>query len=107
MSPGVSKYGAGNGNILAFTGTNYKIYKGGQVIKSGQFTVVQDTTVEESVCLLFPKGQYTSRVEYADSAVGKIFYQVVGSKLTFYAGCYAYDAGHSEVYERISGSEVG
>jgi len=43
-------------------------------------------------------------VVYADSTAGKIFYQVEGSKLTFYTGCYAIDAGHREVYERISGS---
>lgn len=107
MNPYVSKYEAGNGNILAFAGTNYKIYKGGQVIKSGQYTVVRDTTVGTSVCLIFPKGQYTSRVVYADSTAGKIFYQVEGSKLTFYTGCYAIDAGYRQVYERISGSGAG
>ncbi|MBN8850784.1 MAG: hypothetical protein BGO55_30210 [Sphingobacteriales bacterium 50-39] len=103
MNPEISKYGVGNGNILAFTGNNYKIYKDGRVIKSGQFSIVQDATVETSVCLILPKGEYTSRIVYADSTAGKIFYQVTGNKLRFYAGCYAYDAGHSEVYERVSG----
>jgi hypothetical protein len=107
MNPVVSQYGAGNGNIVAFTGTSYKIYKGGQVIKSGQFTVVQDATVETNVCLVLPKGEYTSRVVYADSTQGKIFYQVKGDRLTFYSGCYAYDAGHSEVYARVVGSGDG
>ena len=106
MSPGSIQYAAGNGNIVAFAGTSYKIYKGGQVIKSGQFSVVQDDSVETSVCLVFPKGEYTSRVVYADSSTTKIFYQVKGDKLTFYSGCYAYDAGHSEVYQRVEGTSV-
>ena len=50
-----TQYAAGNGNIVAFAGTSYKIYKSGQVIKSGQFSVVQDDSVETSVCLVFPK----------------------------------------------------
>jgi len=106
MSPGSIQYAAGNGNIVAFAGTSYKIYKSGQVIKGGQFSVVQDDSVETSVCLVFPKGEYTSRVVYTDSSATKIFYQVKGDKLTFYSGCYALDAGHSEVYQRVEGTSV-
>ncbi|HVU58933.1 MAG TPA: hypothetical protein VHD83_27920 [Puia sp.] len=103
MNPSLGQYGPGNGNILEFTGNNYKIHKDGQVIKSGQFTVLQDHTVQESVCLVFPKGEYVNRIVYDTSySANKIFYQVEGDKLTFYSGCYAYDAGHSEVYERVA-----
>jgi hypothetical protein len=103
MNSNLDKYAAGNGNILDFTATDYKIYKPGSVIKSGQFTVVQDTTVSTSVCLVFPKGEYTNRIIYdSNYAATKIFYQVDGDKLTFISGCYADDAGHSEVYERVS-----
>ena len=103
MNPKSEIYAAGNGNILDFTGTNYKIYKSGSVIKNGQFTVVQDTTVSTSVCLIFPKGEYISRIIYdSNYTATKIFYQIGGDRLTFISGCYAYDAGHSEVYERVS-----
>jgi hypothetical protein len=98
MTPGQTIYAPGNGNILAFSGSTYKIYQSGVLVKSGQFSVVQDTTVTESVCLVLPKGEYTNRIIYSDSATIKIFYQVEGNKLTFYSGCYAYDGGHSEVY---------
>jgi hypothetical protein len=103
MNPKTDKYAAGNGNILDFTGSNYKIYKPGSVIKSGQFTIVQDATVSTSVCLVFPAGEYTSRIIYdSNYAATKIFFQVEGDRLTFISGCYAYDAGYSEVYERVS-----
>ena len=104
MMPGSTQYAAGNGNIVEFSGAGYKIYKGGLVVKSGQYTVVQDASVDTSVCLVFPKGKYTSRVVYADSTAAKIFYQVEGDMLTFYSGCYALDAGHREEYQRVSGS---
>ena len=107
LNPILYKYAAGNGNILDFTGTNYKIYKSGSVIKSGQFAVVQDTTVSISVCLVIPKGQYTNRLIYdSNYAATKIFYQIGGDSLTFYSGCYACDAGHSEVYVRVSKSSA-
>lgn len=102
-NPTLYKFAAGNGNILDFTGTNYKIYKSGAVIKSGQFIVVKDTTVSTSVCLVFPKETYTNRVIYdSNFAATKIFYQIEGDSLTFFSGCYAYDAGHSEMYIRVS-----
>jgi hypothetical protein len=104
MNPVLSRFEAGNGNKIAFGNTGYKIFKDGLVVKSGQFNVVQDTTVEASVCILVPDGKFTNRVVYADSTMAKIFYQVEGNKLTFLTGCYAYDAGHSEVYERVSES---
>jgi hypothetical protein len=106
MTPNIDKYAVGNGNILDFTGTNYKIYKPGSAIKSGQFTVVQDTTVSTSVCLVFPNEEYINRIIYdSNYAATKIFYQVEGGRLTFISGCYAYDAGHREVYERVSSTE--
>lgn len=101
-------YPAGNGNIIAFTGTDYKMYKSGSVVKSGQFTVVPDATVSTSVCLVFPANQFTNRIIYdSDLAATKVFYQVAGDSLTLISGCYAYDAGHSEVYARISNFDFG
>jgi len=102
MNPAVTQYAAGNGNILEFTDTAYKIYKAGSPIQSGQYTVLQDTTVSANVCLAFPKGRYPNRIIYdSNFAAAKIFYQVAGDSLKFISGCYAIDAGHSEVYVRI------
>ncbi|HEY4206232.1 MAG TPA: hypothetical protein VGM31_05460 [Puia sp.] len=101
MNPQASQYPAGNGNIVELKDGNYKIYKGGQVIKSGHYSSIADATVGDNVCLVLPKGQYTNRIAYEDSTTLKIFYQVQGNTLSFYAGCYAYDAGHQEIFERV------
>lgn len=99
--PGSTKYAPGNGNILDYSGTNYMIYRPGQPTKTGSFKIVADLTASENICLLLPKGKFTNRLIYdANDSTAKIFYQVDGDKLTFYSGCYAYDAGHSETYER-------
>src|SRR5690242_8195264 len=77
MNPNTSKYSPGNGNKLDFTGTDYKIYKSGQLIKSGQFTVIQDSTVEDYVCLVLPKGQYTNRLIYdSNYTATKVFFHI-------------------------------
>jgi hypothetical protein len=103
MSAEPIAYPPGNGNVLAFSGTSYIIYKSGQLNKSGHFTVVPDSTASTNVCLVFPKGEYTNRLIY-DSvfAATKLFYQIDGDRLIFYSGCYAYDAGQSQAYQRVA-----
>ncbi len=97
------KYPAGNGDLLSFDKGSYTKSKAGQVVKNGQFAVVQDTTIAANVCLLFPTGRYTNRLIYDNNTdTTKIFFEVNGNKLRFYSGCYAYDAGHSEIYERVA-----
>lgn len=101
--PESTKYPAGNGNLLSYDNGSYTKHKDWQVVKTGQFTVVQDTTIVTNVCLLFPKGTYTNRLIYDNNTdTTKIFFEVNGNKLRFYSGCYAYDAGHSEIYERVA-----
>ena len=102
MNPAVSKYPAGNGNLIIFTNDTYEFRKDGQVVKSGKYKVVADTSVEQSVCLVFPKGEYAQRVSYDGKAEPKYFFQIVGKKLSFVSGCYAYDAGHREEYEKVN-----
>lgn len=98
----VKMHPAGNGNILSYHAGGYTWRTGGQVVKTGQFTVVQDTTIVSNVCLLFPEGTYTNRLIYDNNTdTTKIFFEVHGNKLRFYSACYAYDAGHSELYEKI------
>ena len=103
MHPGEQLYAPGNGHILHFTGDRYVIYQSGLALKSGQYVTVRDSTVEASVCLVFPKGQFTSRIIYdSDYTAIKTFYDIENNTLTFYSGCYAYDAGQREVYARVS-----
>lgn len=100
MNPSITYYPAGNGNILQFDSSTCKIYTNGQPTKTTKYSIVADTTVEQSVCLIFPKDQYRNRIIF-DSIYQNKFLQISGNKLSFVSGCYAYDAGHNEVYERI------
>ncbi|HEY9364328.1 MAG TPA: hypothetical protein VIQ00_13765 [Chitinophagaceae bacterium] len=101
MNPVVNNYSEGNGNIIKFSETNYEMYENGQLKKSGPYSVLEDTTVEETVCLVFPDGQFTNRIIYDnDYNASKIFLEISGNKLSFVSGCYAVDAGHRSEYER-------
>ena len=103
MIPGATNYPPGNGNVLKFTEDTYIISKNGQVVKSGKYLLVEDTTVEESVCLIMPKDEYTNRLVYdGDFSATKVFIEISGKRLKFVSGCYALDAGHKEEYETLA-----
>jgi hypothetical protein len=99
--PAGTNHAAGNGNLIKFTNSTYEKYTDGQLVKSGTYSVIKDSTVEESVCLTFPEDPFTHRIIYDnDYSATKEFIEIVGNKLTFISGCYAVDAGHSSVYEK-------
>lgn len=100
MMPGVTTYAAGNGNKLVFTTEGYQLYTNGQLAKSGNYNIVSDSTVQKSVCLVFPAGQFANRIVYDGDNSHKAFFELAGNKLTFVEGCYAVDAGHQSQYER-------
>jgi hypothetical protein len=92
----------GNGNLLVIKDNKYAWYANGQTVKSGTFTTMEDTTAQENVCLIIPKDQFTRRIVYDTSySKPKTFYDIRDGKLSFVSGCFAYDAGHKEVYRRV------
>ena len=101
MNPTTNNYPRGNGNLLKFTNDSYEIYKNNQLVQSGYYTIVNDSTVEENVCLVFSAGRFTNRIiydgNYNDS---KQFIEISNNKLTFISGCYALDDGHTSEYEK-------
>ncbi|MDB5246638.1 MAG: hypothetical protein JWQ40_1032 [Segetibacter sp.] len=98
-------YPAANGNILKFTGSNYESFTDGQLVKRGTYSIVSDTTVEASVCLVLPAGEFRNRIIYDnDDQSTKVFIQITGNKLSIISGCYAVDAGHRRDYEKQSGN---
>lgn len=102
MMPGIANHLPGNGNILKFTDTDYKVYAKGQQVKKGHYTIVADSTIEQSVCLVFPSGQFSNRIVYdGNQGENKMFLQIINNRLTFISGCYAYDAGSSTEYDRL------
>jgi len=102
MVPNATDYPSGNGNILEFTASTYKQYSNGQVVKSGSYTLADDNTVSQSVCLLIDNGRYSHRIVFdGDVNADKTFVEVKDGKLGFISGCYAVDAGHTSEYRRI------
>ncbi len=102
MNPNISVLPPGNGHILQFNATDYKRFEAGQLVKTGNYEIVEDPTVESSVCLLFPIGQFTNRIVYDnDTTAEKQFMHILDRRLVIVAGCYALDAGHRLEYEKI------
>ena len=100
MMPGEQVYAPGNGNMLKFDGGHYERYVNGSLTKAGEYEIVSDKTVGQSVCLEMPVGQFTNRIIYDSNTTSeKVFIQIVNNKLTFISGCYALDGGHSSEYE--------
>ena len=105
MLPTPFNYPVGNGTVLKFTDTTYESYDKGTFVKSGNYTIVKDSTFEENICMLPEPGMFSHRIIYdGNSTTTKRFIQVIGNKLIFMSGCYAVDAGTYTQYEKISES---
>jgi hypothetical protein len=95
----VINYPPGNGNIITFTDLTYSKYANGGLIKSGHYTIVQDTSVMEATGILIAPGQYTNRIIF-DNDPRKIFIEILNNKLTFLSGFFPTDGGSSMTYRR-------
>jgi len=105
MMPGEQLHSPGNRNMLKFDNGQYEQYVNGALTKSGEYEIVSDNTVGQSVCLEMPDGQFASRIIYDNETTSeKVFIQVSNNTLTFISGCYALDGGHSSEYERQDSS---
>jgi hypothetical protein len=96
MTPTIN-YASGNGNILKFTATDYQVYNNGQLVKSGKYAIIKDTTALAGECLdinlsriIYDHNRYDSkRIQLASN-----------NRLTFLSGCSAFDSGSFKEYER-------
>ena len=97
----VSDYPPGNGRTIRFSGNKYEKRENGQVIQSGEFSIVSDATASESTCMNIASGQFTNRIIY-DNAINaqKVFIQLTGDQLIFMSGCFALDGGVALTYVR-------
>lgn len=103
MNPEIGNFNPGNGNILKFGISEYEKYDAGQLVKKGEYAIVPDPTVESSVCLLFPVGQFTNRIVYDNgNAAQKQFIEIDKNRLVIVSGCYSIDAGYRVEYEKIA-----
>jgi hypothetical protein len=95
-------YSSGNGNILKFSDSTYEKYTNNNLVKSGQYIIIEDTSVVAEVGLLIPSGQFTHRIIYDnDFSSHKTFIQISDNKLTFLSGFFPLDGGSNVLYQRI------
>lgn len=95
-------YSSGNGNILKFSNSTYEKYTNNNLIKSGYYVIIEDTSVVAEVGLVIPSGQFNHRIVYDnDFASRKTFIQVSNDKLTFLSGFFPLDGGSNVLYQKI------
>ena len=82
-------YSAGNDSLLKFTDKTYSVSIKGQLIKSGTYSVAEDSFN----LLPVPGGKFTHRIDYQDSTQQKIFFRVNGDTLIFVTGKFEVDGG--------------
>ncbi|HEY8661645.1 MAG TPA: hypothetical protein VFF80_02610 [Bacillota bacterium] len=88
---GATNYPKGNGRILKFTATSYQIYSNGQILKSGTYELVKDSS--------YILGKTAQRIIYDNEQNSvRSFVEVVSATLTLTLD--AYDAP-SALYLRI------
>jgi hypothetical protein len=93
-------YPPGNDSLLKFTATNYLIYSKGQLIKSGTYIIVNDSSFD---ALVVPAGQFTRRIILdGDTTSYKKFFQITGKTLTIISGVFAWDSGSKVEFERLT-----
>lgn len=88
---GMIQYPRGNGYLLKYQATDYQLYKGDTLIKSGQYRVVRDT--------LFGSSQLLNRIIYDGDNNGiRTFFNISHDTLHFRID--AYDAPSND-YVRV------
>jgi hypothetical protein len=98
----VITYPTGNGDFLVITDSTYAYYGARNLVKSGTYTIIDDATVEQNVCLVIPDDQFTRRIVFDNNySTPKVFVDIRDGKLSFISDCYALDAGHKSVYRHI------
>jgi hypothetical protein len=100
---GLKNYAPGNGNLIKFTDSTYKFYSNNTLVKSGIYTTTADDSAAETLCLQLPENEYTNRIIYDNASDStKVFFDLDNNVLKMISGCFAYDAGSSQQYERIN-----
>jgi hypothetical protein len=98
MTPTIP-YSSGNDSILKFTATTWLRYSKGSLVKSGTYTIVNDSSFN---ALVVPAGQFTHRIIYdGDTTSHKQFFQITGKTLSIVSGVFALDYGSYTEYELV------
>jgi len=97
----IINYPLGNGNIIQFKDSLYAKYTNGNIVKSGYYVIIQDTSVVSEVGLIIPAGKFTNRIIFDNDLISKkTFIQILNNKLTFLSGFFPTDGGSDISYIR-------
>jgi hypothetical protein len=98
----VYTYQTGNGNKVVFSDSTFTTYVNGVLNKQGQYDIIRDNSVSESVCLSLPTGQYVNRLVYDSNYQSqKIFFEVSSDSLITVSGCFSVDQGAFNEFVRV------
>jgi hypothetical protein len=101
MSP-YQTYAAGNGNTLSFSQSIYQKTQNNTIVQQGDYTIVNDNSVQQTVGLVEPGGQFQQRIQFNNLPNPKTFFQIEGNQLKLLSGFFPFDGGSYLVYEKIS-----
>ena len=102
MSP-LTHFPEGNGNILEFDRTTFKIMQNGNVTYEGTYQLINDDFIDVNTCTTLPaKNDKPNHIIYNDDPAGiKRYFEVSRKTLRITMSCIAVDGGVSE-YRRKS-----
>ena len=89
-------YPPGNDSILKFTASTWLLYSKGSLVKSGTYTIAEDSSLGG------PPNQYTHRIVYDGVTTIKKFFKINGNTLTFAWGPFEVDGGSVVQYEKVT-----
>ena len=94
-------YPSGNGTKWKLTESTYEFYVNNILEKTGTYSLVNDPTVSQSVCLVFPANQFKHRIIFDNRSDSiKVFIDVAGDTMSMVSGCFANDGGSLQRYTR-------
>lgn len=97
------EYPAGNGYFLTLSGNTFKEYTKDTIYRSGTFEYMgKDSTTNAACPYNSMPAEILDRIQWTpDQGNVARFFVLDADTLTFYSGCYAYDAGSTVRWERV------
>ncbi len=100
---GVFPFKKGNGHRLEFTKTDYRVIEADTLKQTGKYHLEVDNNAAVNVCTDFISEDFTHLLIYDGNPNDpKKYIRIVGNKLSYISGCFAFDSGHQLEYEKIS-----
>lgn len=104
---GTKQFAVGNGITITFTdnayagsGKEFGIFGRNNFPLNGNFEIVEDSSVKESVGLEIPAGEFRRRFVLNSDTTEKFFFHIKGNQLRILSGYFPLDSGVELVYEK-------